>query len=77
MTTHLRHRRTWAALAGLALHWRGVRTRWLATQVRYPLDGVSHYRMFLDNVRMTSLHVRLVLGMLMRMPLLLWRKANA
>lgn len=59
------------------LHWRGVRTRWLATQVRYPLDGVSHYRMVLDNVRMTSLHVRLVLGMLIRMPLLLWRKANA
>jgi glycosyltransferase involved in cell wall biosynthesis len=59
------------------LHWRGVRTRWLATSVRYPLDGVSHYRMFLDNVRMTSLHVRLVLGMLLRLPLLLWRKANA
>lgn len=59
------------------LHWRGVRTRWLATQVRYPLDGVSHYRMFLDNVRMTSLHVRLLLGMLARLPLLLWRKANA
>ena len=59
------------------LHWRGVRTRWLATQVSYPLDGVSHYRMFLDNVRMTSLHVRLLLGMFVRLPLLLWRKANA
>jgi glycosyltransferase involved in cell wall biosynthesis len=59
------------------LHWRGVRTRWLATAVRYPVDGVSHYRMFFDNVRMTSLHVRLVLGMLVRLPLLLWRKAHA
>jgi glycosyltransferase involved in cell wall biosynthesis len=59
------------------LHWRGVRTRWLATAVRYPVDGVSHFRMFLDNVRMTSLHVRLLLGMLLRLPLLLWRKANA
>jgi glycosyltransferase involved in cell wall biosynthesis len=59
------------------LHWRGVRTRWLATEVRYPLDGVSHYRMVRDNVRMTSLHVRLVLGMLLRLPMLLWRKANA
>lgn len=59
------------------LHWRGVRTRWLATAVRYPVDGVSHYRMFLDNVRMTSLHARLLLGMLLRLPLLLWRKANA
>jgi hypothetical protein len=26
---------------------------------------------------MTSLHVRLLLGMLLRLPLLLWRKANA
>jgi glycosyltransferase involved in cell wall biosynthesis len=59
------------------LHWRGVPTRWLATQVRYPADGVSHYRMVLDNVRMTALHVRLVLGMLLRLPMLLWRKAHA
>jgi glycosyltransferase involved in cell wall biosynthesis len=59
------------------LHWRGVRTRWLATEVRYPLDGVSHYRMFRDNVRMTSLHISLLLGMLVRLPLLLWRKAHA
>ena len=59
------------------LHWRGVRTRWLATQVRYPLDGVSHYRMVRDNVRMTLLHISLLLGMLVRLPLLLWRKAHA
>jgi glycosyltransferase involved in cell wall biosynthesis len=56
------------------LHWRGVRTRWLPTAVRYPLDGVSHYRMFRDNVRMTSLHISLLLGMLVRLPLLLWRR---
>jgi len=59
------------------LHWRGVRTRWLATQVRYPLDGVSHFRLFRDNVRMTLLHIGLLLGMLVRLPLLLWRKAHA
>lgn len=58
------------------LHWRGVRTRWLATPVRYPLDGVSHYRLFFDNARMTSLHVRLIAGMLVRLPVLLWRKAT-
>jgi glycosyltransferase involved in cell wall biosynthesis len=54
--------------------WRGTPTRWLATGVSYPLDGVSHFRMFFDNVRMTSLHVRLILGMLPRSPALLWRK---
>lgn len=59
------------------LYWRGVPTRWLATQVRYPADGVSHYRMVLDNARMTALHARLLLGMLVRLPLLLWRKAHA
>jgi len=56
------------------LVWRDTPTRWLATRVSYPLDGVSHFRMFFDNVRMTSLHVRLILGMLPRSPALLWRK---
>ena len=56
------------------LVWRRTPTRWLATHVSYPLDGVSHYRMFFDNARMTSLHVRLLLGMLPRAPVLLWRK---
>lgn len=58
------------------LHWREVPMRWIATQVRYPVDGVSHFRMFYDNVRMTSLHVRLTLGMLLRLPMLLWRKLS-
>jgi glycosyltransferase involved in cell wall biosynthesis len=56
------------------LHWRDVPMRWIDTRVSYPLDGVSHFRLFFDNVLMTSLHVRLVVGMLMRLPLLLWRK---
>jgi glycosyltransferase involved in cell wall biosynthesis len=58
------------------LHWRSVPMRWLNTRVSYPIDGVSHFRMVLDNVRMTSLHVRLTLGMLVRMPVLLWRKLD-
>jgi glycosyltransferase involved in cell wall biosynthesis len=58
------------------LHWSGARTRWIPTAVRYPSDGVSHYRMFRDNARMTALHARLLLGMLVRLPLLLWRKAT-
>jgi hypothetical protein len=33
--------------------------------------------MFRDNVRMTSLHITLLLGMLARLPLLLWRKVHA
>lgn len=56
------------------LHWRGHAMRWLDTAVSYPLDGVSHFRLVMDNVRMVALHTRLVPGMLLRMPLLLWRK---
>lgn len=57
------------------LYWRDVPTRWLDTRVSYPADGVSHFRLFFDNVLMTSLHARLLLGMLVRLPMLLRRKA--
>jgi glycosyltransferase involved in cell wall biosynthesis len=57
------------------LYWRNLPTRWIATRVSYPLDGVSHYRLFFDNVLMASLHARLLVGMLLRLPMLLWRKA--
>jgi hypothetical protein len=56
------------------LYWQDVPLRWLPTQVRYPLDGVSHFRMVLDNLRMTALHLRLLGGMTLRLPLLLGRK---
>jgi len=55
------------------MHWNGVPMRWIPTKVSYPLDGVSHFRMLRDNVRMTLLHIRLVFGMLLRLPLLLAR----
>ena len=56
------------------LHWAGVPMRWIPTRVSYPLDGLSHFRMVIDNVLLTSLHVRLTLGMLLRLPFLLVRK---
>lgn len=55
------------------LVWKGTPTRWVDTRVSYPLDGVSHYRMVLDNVYMVGLHTRLVLGALLRAPMLLTR----
>jgi hypothetical protein len=36
------------------------------TRVRYPEGGVSHFRMIRDNVDMTLMHGRLILGALMR-----------
>jgi len=58
------------------LHWRAVPVRWLSTRVCYPLDGVSHFRLFFDNARMTWLHIRLTAGMLLRLPLLIGRKLD-
>lgn len=56
------------------LIWRGVQVRNLPTRVIYPENGFSHFRMLHDNVRISAMHTRLLLGMLPRAPLLLWRK---
>ncbi len=48
--------------------------RWLPTRVTYPLDGVSHFRMFKDNARMVALQMRLARGMVRRFPSL-WRRS--
>lgn len=56
------------------LHWRGQPMRWIDTVVSYPLDGLSHYRVFRDNLLMACMYARLLPGMLLRAPLLLWRR---
>ena len=55
------------------LHWAGHAVKHLPTRVTYPSDGVSHFRYWRDNLRMISLHVRLLFGMLWRSPKLVWR----
>jgi glycosyltransferase involved in cell wall biosynthesis len=56
------------------LHWKGVRIIAFPTRVTYPSDGVSHYNLVKDNIFITGMHVRLLLGMLWRLPLLLYRR---
>ncbi|WP_092281558.1 glycosyltransferase family 2 protein [Pseudomonas prosekii] len=56
------------------LSWRNQPMLWLQTKVHYPLDGVSHFRLFHDNVLISSMHTRLFFGMLLRAPLILWRR---
>jgi len=56
------------------LHWRRQPMRWLNTKVSYPLDGISHFRLFRDNVLMVRLQLRLLAGMLVRAPLILARR---
>jgi len=55
------------------LYWDGTECLFLPTKVRYPEDGLSHYRMVKDNLRMIWLHLRLDAGMLLRAPSLIRR----
>jgi predicted LPLAT superfamily acyltransferase len=56
------------------LYWRRVPFRTLPTRVTYPADGVSHFDVLWDNVRISRSHTRLVCGMLIRLPMLLAHK---
>ena len=56
------------------MFWRGVTVLSVPTRVTYPADGVSHFRMVRDNVRLTWMHLRLLAGMCLRLPWLLWRR---
>ncbi len=63
--------------AAVRLCWRGVPPVSLPAPVRYlrPEEGgVSHFRYGRDNVLLTWMHLRLMLGFLARLPLLLWRR---
>lgn len=56
------------------LHWRGVPLVSVPTKVSYPMDGVSHFKLLWDNILISGMHTRLFFGMLLRSPVLLWRK---
>lgn len=55
------------------LYWDGVSVHSLPTRVRYPADGVSHFDVWRDNLRISRMHARLFFGMLWRAPRLLLR----
>lgn len=56
------------------LVWDGLAVVNVPTRVTYFADGLSHFRMLRDNVRITWAHTRLVFGMLWRLPRLLVRR---
>ncbi|UPG87121.1 glycosyltransferase family 2 protein [Luteibacter aegosomatis] len=56
------------------LFWRGVPVRNVPTRVIYPENGLSHFRMWRDNARISAMHTRLLLGMLPRAPGLVLRR---
>ncbi len=56
------------------LYWQGLDVVNLPTHVAYPTDGISHFRIFFDNVLIARMHTYLFFGMLLRFPKLLARK---
>jgi glycosyltransferase involved in cell wall biosynthesis len=55
------------------LYWRGVRIINVPVPVTYPIDGVSHFKVWRDNAQISAAHTRMFFGMLPRLPLLLAR----
>jgi len=55
------------------LYWQGVEAINIPTAVHYPGDGVSHFRLWQDNVMISKTHARLFFGMLVRFPQLIRR----
>ncbi len=67
------------AEAAVRLCWAGVAPVNLPAEVRYfrpDEGGVSHFRYGRDNVLLTWMHLRLMLGFPLRLPWLLWRRAR-
>lgn len=59
------------------LCWQGVRPINLSAPVRYfkaEEGGVSHFNYLRDNTLLTWMHIRLMCGFVLRLPLLLWRR---
>lgn len=55
-------------------HWTGGRIHNLPVRVHYPIDGISHFRLWRDNLQLSAMHARLFCGMLLRLPRLLARR---
>lgn len=55
------------------LYWQAIPIVSIPTRVGYPQDGVSHFRGWEDNLRISLTHARLFCGMLLRFPGLLFR----
>ncbi|MES1980932.1 MAG: glycosyltransferase family 2 protein [Pseudomonadota bacterium] len=63
--------------AAVRLCWRGARPINVDAPVKYlsaAEGGVSHFNYLRDNVLLTSMHLRLFAGFVLRLPLLIWRK---
>lgn len=56
------------------LYWSGTPSLFVPVAVTYPEQGISNFRMLEDNLLMAKLHIKLLMGMLWRSPMLLLRR---
>ena len=54
--------------------WLNTDLVFIKTNVIYPEQSVSHFHYWRDNLLLIRLHSRLMLGMLVRLPMLLWQR---
>ena len=55
------------------LYWRNIEVEQITTKVIYREGIPSHFDMLRDNIRITRMHTLLILGMLIRLPILIKR----
>lgn len=55
------------------MFWAGAPVVSAPVHVQYPLDGISHFDVLNDNLRISKTHAKLFFGMLLRAPKLIWR----
>jgi len=56
------------------LYWNRVYPVYYPIKVGYPLDGISNFHLVRDNIRISWTFTRLCVGMLIRLPLLIFRR---
>lgn len=76
-TTNLGARMDFDTEVMVRLYWQGVITRFIPTKVIYPVNGISHFNVLKDNIRISWMHTRLFLQMLPKIPKLIRRNLTA
>lgn len=54
--------------------WLNIELVYIKTKVIYPDQSVSHFNYLRDNLTLIRLHSRLMVGMVVRLPMLLWQR---
>ena len=56
------------------LYWQGTPVRNVSTRVIYTRGGISHFDYIGDNLKISWMHTKLIAGMVLRIPKLIYRK---